>query len=1097
VDVAAWLRSLDLERYAQVFQENAVDGEVLLELTAEDLRELGVVAVGHRRKLLSAIQTLRLEPIARSGDTANVTANSQSTSVGLGERRQIAVFFADLSGFTALSQVLDAEELHATLQHYFEVADRIIVRHGGHIDKHIGDSVMAVFGAPISHGDDVERAMKAALAIRDAASTIKIASETALSVHIGVASGQVVASSTGSENHYEYTVTGKTVNLAARLSSVAAAGDVLISDAARFALADRVVCEALGALSVKGFDTPVVAWRLLGFDTALSSRPFVGRDRELALLRTLLDVCVNSGRGQVIYLRGEAGIGKSRLAEELQKAGREMGFVCHVGRAVDFGVRTGRDALRSLVRDIFELNETSSEEAIRGAISSFLSSGLIDRDQRLFVEDLLDVSLDPEEHAIFEAMDNSARAIGRRDVVAKLVERASRSAPRLLLVEDIHWTDSTSLNDLARLASVVADCAALLLLTSRLEGDPLDAAWKAGAAPASLTTLDLGPLASADARRLIEPLKNGAEGFIERCLERAAGNPLFLDQLLRHSSDNSDAAVPASVQSLVQARLDQLEPSDKEAALAASVLGQVVDAEALEHLVDDKTAIRRLTDRFLLRPQAQNHIFHHALIRDAIYDGLLKARRRELHRRAADWYARRDAGLAAEHLDRAEDPRAPLAYLEAARAQAKAYRYEAALRLVDRGRHVAVDVEHRFALQDLFADILHDVGDMSAALAAYGSAYKTATSDALRCKALIGLAKVKRIIDDLDGAWTDLDTAEPLAKSAGLLADQAHIHFLRGNLCFPRGDAEGCVSEHSRSLALAREAGEIEREAAALGGIGEGEYMRGRMLSAFAAYDRCISVCEAHGLLRIEAANRPMRSIGAYFSGDMQAALRDALASVAVASKIGHLRAEMIAHHSAFHYFYAVTDLDKAWEHTEAALNLARRLGAPRFEAEGLAFRAELQRAANRRKEALNDIHTALAMSRETGMAYLGPYYLGLLARTTDDQNEYVEALREGRAILAAGAVSHNHYLFHRDAIDACLDWRAFELAEEHAAELETYAERQPGPWTRFYVDRGRYLAAFGRGEAGALDGLRRLKEIGQRYSFLEAIRMIDVALNS
>ena len=121
-------------------------------------------------------------------------------------------------------------------------------------------------------------------------------------------------------------------------------------------------------------------------------------------------------------------------------------------------------------------------------------------------------------------------------------------------------------------------------------------------------------------------------------------------------------------------------------------------------------------------------------------------------------------------------------------------------------------------------------------------------------------------------------------------------------------------------------------------------------------------------MLRIEAANRPMRSIGAYFSGDMQAALRDALASVAVASKIGHLRAEMIAHHSAFHYFYAVTDLDKAWEHTEAALNLARRLGAPRFEAEGLAFRAGLQRAANRRQEALNDIHTALAMSRETGM---------------------------------------------------------------------------------------------------------------------------------
>jgi len=1098
MDVAAWLRSLGMERYERAFRDNAIDGEVLPNLTADDLKELGVASIGHRRKLLDALATLRRPaPQASSPSTATAgAATNPPLSLSRGERRQVAVMFADLSGFTALSRELDAEELHATLDRYFEIVDRLVERHGGHIDKHIGDSVMAVFGAPLAYGDDLERAMRAALAIRDAVPTLSAGAGRTLSAHIGVASGQVVASGAGSASHREYTVTGETVNLAARLTDAAGPGEILISDAARRALSERLDCAERGALQVKGFADPVRAWRLLGLSVAASARPFVGRAGELAQLGALLAACAETGRGGTVYLRGEAGIGKTRLVEELQRASREAGFACHAGHALDFGARIGRDAVRLLVRDLVGLSVASGEDAARAAAAEAIKAKLAETDDLVFLNDLLDVPQTPAERSRYDAMDNAMRVRGRRDLASRLVERASRIAPRLLVVEDLHWASGSTLSDLASLAASLADSRALLVMTSRLEGDPIDGTWRSEAAPAALTTIDLGPLPAGDARRLAAPLSSATEDFINLCIERAGGNPLFLEQLLRHSQQAGRSDVPGSVQSLAQARLDRLDPADKAAAQAASVLGQRIEPEALEYLLGERPSLDRLAAQLMLRPQKDGYIFHHALIRDAVYDGLLKARRRELHLRAAEWYDGRDASLAAEHLNRAEDSRAARAYFEAARAQAEGYRYEAAQGLIECGLRVAVESADRFALQLLLGDVLHDLGDMPAALTASACALEAATSQAGRCRALIGLAKVKRVTDDLAGAWADLDAAEAAASADGLVAEQARIHFLRGNLCFPRGETERCVREHGRSLALAREAGDAELEAAALGGLGDAEYMRGRMVSAYDAFDRCIVLCERHGLMRIEMANRPMRAMTAYSAGRTKAALEDALAGVSGALTIGHRRAQMVAHHAAFHCLHALTEWAQASAHAESALAIARQLGAPRFEAEALAFRAEVHRIAGRRAEALSDIDAALAISRETGMAYLGPYYLGILAHTTQDSEQFAAALAEGDALLAAGAVSHNHYLFHRDAIDASLERGLFDLAEEHVAALEAYAAREPSPWSAFHLARARALIAHGRGnEAEAVVALRRLKQEGEQYGYLATLPAIEIAL--
>jgi len=225
MDVMGWLRELGLARYEQAFRDNAVSAEVLPKLTAEDLKDMGVTAVGDRRTLLDAIAALRT---AKTADVDQATRKQPAVAVEPeGEQRQVTVLFADLAGYTALSKELDAEELHVLLGRFFECVDRIVHDHGGYVDKHIGDCVMAIFGAPIAHGNDAERAVRAALAIRDAMPELSAELGRPVLVPTGVAGGRVVASTTGSALHREYTVTGESVNFSARLATAAPADKVL------------------------------------------------------------------------------------------------------------------------------------------------------------------------------------------------------------------------------------------------------------------------------------------------------------------------------------------------------------------------------------------------------------------------------------------------------------------------------------------------------------------------------------------------------------------------------------------------------------------------------------------------------------------------------------------------------------------------------------------------------------------------------------------------------------------------------------------------------------------------------------------------------
>jgi tetratricopeptide (TPR) repeat protein len=285
----------------------------------------------------------------------------------------------------------------------------------------------------------------------------------------------------------------------------------------------------------------------------------------------------------------------------------------------------------------------------------------------------------------------------------------------------------------------------------------------------------------------------------------------------------------------------------------------------------------------------------------------------------------------------------------------------------------------------------------------------------------------------------------------------------------------------------------------ALGGLGDAEYVRGRMISAHDRFRECIELCEKHGFGRIEVANRPMMAFTQWFAGDTRGALAVADTAIDRAVRVGHRRAEMVGHHAAFFCRHALMEFNTGLRNAESALTLAQQLGARRFETEALVFLAELHRLAGRREEALANAEDGVKISGETSPAFLGPFALGALALASDDPTARQAALDQGEELLRAGAVSHNHLLFPRDAIEVYLAAGNWDCAERCAAELEQCTRSEPLPFADFYIARGRALAAFGRGESDVTKlaaELERLRGEGERLGIRVALRGIETAIN-
>ena len=991
----------------------------------------------------------------------------------VGERRQVSIMYVDLSGYTQLSELLDAEELHTTTGRVLDTVDRTVADYGGTVHRHVGDAVMALFGVPAAHGDDPYRAVAGALAIHAAIGVLGAELGRDLAVHIGIANGEVVVAEQGEERPKdvpEYAVTGVAANLASRLNGMAAPRETIVSDGIQRAVERHVDCESLGAVEVKGLKERVVVWRATALRAADNDRPrgnLVGRRAEMIQFDGTLHACGDAEAGQAILLRGQAGYGKTRLVEEFEALARRLGFACHKGLVLDFGAGKGRDAVASLIGSLLGLPATDDAAARQAALSRAMDDGLCDTDAQVFINDLLGLPQPVALRGVYDAMSGTIRAAGRQAAVTDIVRRLSYRQPRLLTVEDIHWADAATLDYLARMAAAVQDCPAVLVMTSRIEGDPLGEDWRA-AAGGPLTTMDLGPLRDREAVELAGQLSNRSDDFTRSCIERAAGCPLFLEQLLRQAEDVGEEGLPSTVQSLVLARVDKLAEPDKLAMQAASIIGQRFSLDALRAVVGDPAySCAALVRQFLIRPEGQDYLFAHALIREGVYASLLRPARNRLHRKAAAWFAENDAALHAEHLDRAADPAAPQAYLAAARLQSQDCRNDRALVLAEQGLSIARQRSDICGLGILRGEVLHDLGQIAESMVAYEAALDAAEAEDDRCRARIGLAAGMRMVDRYDGALAQLDAAEADARALGMQRELAQIHHLRGNLYFPLGNIERCIAEHGAAHRLASAAGLVVEEIRALGGLGDAAYAQGRLRSAHDYFVRCCALSRQHGVGRIEAANQAMAAITGYYTLDIDGAFDEAERAVAFGVRVGHPRAEIIARHAICIGHLLRGELALARAAVEAAQVLTLRLGARRFEPENLMFLAEIAILEGDRPGALCLLEQAMAISRETSVGYVGPAILGVTALATDDPVQRAAALAEGEALLAAGALSHNVFWFRAYAIEAALLSGDLAGAEWQAAALATYTASEPLPLANFIIARGRLLVAWQRGLRG------------------------------
>jgi len=658
VDIGAWLRDLGLGQYEAVFRENEVEADVLPDLTEADLEKIGL-PLGPRKRILKAITKLNTPP-TQAEPTPSVTAKPDAA-----ERRQLTVMFSDLVGSTALSARLDPEDMRRVIRAYQDACSGVVARYDGFVAKFMGDGILAYFGFPRAHEDDAARAIHAGLEIAAVVAGLQTPARENLAARIGVATGLVVVGDiVGQGAAQEQAVVGDTPNLAARLQGLADAGGVVISQATRRLVGDGFRLKDLGRHAVKGLAEPVEAWAALGvastesrFEAAHSARltAFVGREAEASDLLERQRRAFE-GRGQIVLISGEAGIGKSRIAAW---ASEQVAAAPHTRLRYQCSPYHRDSALYPFAQQFERAAGFAAEDSAVAKLEKLEKVLALATNRLSEVAPLIAAMLSIPSGNRYPPLNFSPAQQRRQTLFALLdqMEGLANKQPVLMLFEDAHWADATSLEALDLAIERVRKLPVLLLITFRPEFEP---PWKGLPEVAGIALTRLEP---AQAEALVNQVAGGRKlpaEVLAQIVAKTDGVPLFVEELTKNVLESGllveeadrwrldgplpPLAIPSTLQDSLMARLDRL-AAVKEIAQIGAAIGREFSYSLLHAVVgrDEailKTSLAQLEESELVfrsgEPPAARYTFKHALVQDTAYESLLKSRRQILHRRIAE-----------------------------------------------------------------------------------------------------------------------------------------------------------------------------------------------------------------------------------------------------------------------------------------------------------------------------------------------------------------------------------------------------------------------------------------------------------------------------
>ena len=768
------------------------------------------------------------------------------------ERKVATVVFVDLVGSTALVAGADPEVVRQRVNGYFEQVSRTIEKHGGTVEKFAGDAVMAAFGVPVTHEDDAERALRAALEV------VPQVEALGLGVRIGVESGEVVV-----EDAESTFATGEAVNLAVRLQQAAEPGQVLLGQGARRLAAGAVEVESAGPLEIKGRQEPLWTWRALRVhDPArLPAAPLVGREAELELLENTFQRTVRDCAVQLVTVFGELGLGKTRLVTEFTDSLERVTTLS--GRTLPYGEGVTYWALASMIKASAGITDDDpANDAFEKLRLSCESEA---------VADLLAVAL-----GVLGAAEGEHTSAELTWAALRWAEQLADLQPLVLVFEDVHWAEEPLLDLIEHLARSLRNVPVLIVAVTRPDLLDTRPTWGGGIRRAS--AIELSPLDPRESGELTDALLARAEVPVSQralVLERAEGNPLFIEEIARMlREDEGLDRIPDSVQALIAARIDRLGAGEKRVLQTAALIGRVFWRGALDRLVPDldvEPLLSRLCDREFVVPEELSTIsgdrafrFKHVLIRDVAYGGMSKALRAEEHRAFADWVDERArdelAGIRAYHLDQAVrllDELSGSVSEQLAHATAAALE-QAGRRALQRGAFVsarrtllrAVELEPTPGRRYLAAHAAWRLSDVPTVRAEAEAALADARAAGLpdfEGRSLVLLAdlalnaesNVTRAHDLADEALAIL----PVDEAVGLYDANALI----ATIFWWRGEAEGATRHAEAMLDLAHQAGRPELESLALTQLASIAGVQGDAKRSLDLLERAEALAESSG----------------------------------------------------------------------------------------------------------------------------------------------------------------------------------------------------------------------------------------------------------